>query len=176
MGGIVRGRKPEPTELHIIKGTYRPGRHNHSSEPKPSTSDDLTRPPTWLNADAKKEWRLEAPEAVKTGILTVADRSAFADLCILQARVKKAYRDMNKFSESIRKKAEAKGGVWEFDMLMPPTQTGYFAQNPFIGIYNKALAELNKMRAEFGMTPSSRTRIKIDKVADDNPFAALANQ
>lgn len=170
----MRGRKPEPTSLHIIKGTYRPGRHDQSSEPQPATTDDLLKPPSWLNADAKREWKLESPEAVRSGILTVSDRSAFADLCILQARVKRSYKDMNRFSESIRKKAEAKGGTWDFDLLMPPTQTGYFSQNPFISIYNRALSELNKMRAEFGMTPSSRTRIKIDKPAEDNPFAALS--
>jgi P27 family predicted phage terminase small subunit len=172
----MRGRKPEPTNLHILKGTYRAERHSQSAEALSSSDDSLLKPPSWLKADAKKEWRNESKEAIKAGILTHSDRSAFADLCILQARVKRAYEDMHKFSESIRKKAEAKGGVWEFDMLMPPTQTGYFSQNPFIPIYNKALTELNKMRAEFGMTPSSRTRIKVDKASDDNPFAALGNQ
>jgi P27 family predicted phage terminase small subunit len=129
-----------------------------------------------LKADAKKEWRNEAKMAIKAGILTHSDRSAFADLCILQARVKRAYEDMHKFSETVKKKAEASGGTWEFDTILPPSKKGYFLQNPFIPIYNKALKDLNQMRAEFGMTPSSRTRIKVEKSADDNPFAALANQ
>ncbi len=114
--------------------------------------------------------------AIKAGILTLSDRSAFADLCILQARVKRAYEDMHKFSETVKKKAEASGGTWEFDTILPPSKKGYFLQNPFIPIYNKALKDLNQMRSEFGMTPSSRTRIKVEKSTDDNPFAALANQ
>lgn len=171
----MRGRKPQPTSLHILKGTYRPRRHDQSAEALSSSDESLLKPPSWLRADAKKEWKNEAKEALKAGILTNSDRSAFADLCILQARVKQAYQDMHKFAESIRKKAEAKGGVWEFDTIMPPTQTGFFAQNPHIPIYNKALKDLNMMRAEFGMTPSSRTRIKVDKASDDNPFAALSS-
>ena len=53
------------------------------------------------------------------------------------------------------------------------SSSGYFAHNPHIAIYNKALKDLNQMRSEFGLTPSSRTRIKVDKASDDNPFAAL---
>ncbi|NTV25916.1 MAG: phage terminase small subunit P27 family [Chlorobiaceae bacterium] len=170
----MRGRKPQPTNLHIIKGTYRADRHSQTAEALSSSDDSLLTPPSWLKADAKKEWKLEAKMAIKAGILTHSDRSAFADLCILQARVKQAYKDMHTFAESIKKKAAARGGTWEYDTILPPNQSGYFAQNPFIPIYNKALKDLNQLRAEFGMTPSSRTRIKIDKPAEDNPFAALS--
>ncbi|NTW56493.1 MAG: phage terminase small subunit P27 family [Chlorobiaceae bacterium] len=168
-------RKQLPTKLHILKGTYRSSRHGNKIEPEPSVTVDLLIPPKWLDKDAKKEWKNEAKMAVKLGILTEADVMMFADICILQARLKHAYGMIPKFDQHVIDQASKNGKDWPFPMIRPGAK-GALAHNPYIAIYNRCLVELNKMRSEFGLTPSSRSRIKIEKPADDNPFAALANQ
>lgn len=42
------------------------------------------------------------------------------------------------------------------------TAAGNIIQNPYLAIANRALDQLNKLGAEFGMTPSSRSRVKVE--------------
>jgi len=42
------------------------------------------------------------------------------------------------------------------------TAAGNIIQNPYLSIANRALDQLNKLGAEFGMTPSSRSRVKVE--------------
>jgi P27 family predicted phage terminase small subunit len=168
-------RKQLPTKLHILKGTYRSSRHGNIDEPEPNVTTSLLTPPKWLDKDAKREWRNEAPMAVRLGILTEADVMMFSDICILQARLKHAYGMIPKFDEHVVDQAKKSGKEWPFPMIRPGAK-GALAHNPYISIYNRCLLELNKMRAEFGLTPSSRSKIRIPKQENDNPFAALANQ
>jgi P27 family predicted phage terminase small subunit len=39
------------------------------------------------------------------------------------------------------------------------TTKGNLIQNPLVGIANKAMADMVRYAAEFGMTPSARTRL-----------------
>ena len=43
--------------------------------------------------------------------------------------------------------------------LIIRTQGGNAIQNPLVGTANKAMADMMRYAAEFGMTPSARTRI-----------------
>ena len=45
------------------------------------------------------------------------------------------------------------------------TSKGNFIQNPLIGIANRALDLMHKYLTEFGLTPSSRTRIVAEPPA-----------
>ena len=42
----------------------------------------------------------------------------------------------------------------------------YLQQFPQVGIANNLAAQLNRLEAEFGLTPSSRSRIRVEKVSD----------
>jgi P27 family predicted phage terminase small subunit len=44
--------------------------------------------------------------------------------------------------------------------LMIRTTNGNAVQNPLIGVANKAMADMVRYAAEFGMTPSARSRIQ----------------
>jgi P27 family predicted phage terminase small subunit len=59
--------------------------------------------------------------------------------------------------------------------LMIKTTGGNAIQNPLVGIANKAQEVMLRVAAEFGMTPSARTRVRAETGRDDeNPFARLA--
>jgi P27 family predicted phage terminase small subunit len=56
--------------------------------------------------------------------------------------------------------------------LMINTTNGNAVQNPLVGTANKAMADMVRFAAEFGMTPSARTRIKADERGEENSAAA----
>jgi P27 family predicted phage terminase small subunit len=59
--------------------------------------------------------------------------------------------------------------------LMVRSAKGNAVPNPLVWVANAAMRDMVKYAAEFGMTPSSRSRIKVnDAVAQtENPFIML---
>jgi P27 family predicted phage terminase small subunit len=44
--------------------------------------------------------------------------------------------------------------------MLVKSPSGYAIQNPWLSIANKAFDQMMKLMTEFGMTPSSRSRVK----------------
>lgn len=53
------------------------------------------------------------------------------------------------------------------------TAAGNIIQNPYLSIANRALEQLNKLGAEFGMTPSSRSRVTTDILNPDQELERM---
>jgi phage terminase small subunit len=49
-------------------------------------------------------------------------------------------------------------------------------QSPYVAVLNKQVDIMTRIAAEFGMTPSSRTRIRIAERPDDDPFETFLGQ
>ena len=62
----------KPDNLHILEGTFRKDRHN-APENQVDIDGDLPKCPTWLDADAKKEWKRIVKALKPLRILTAAD-------------------------------------------------------------------------------------------------------
>ncbi len=145
------GRRPIPTQLKIIKGTDQPCRMQ-KDEPKPATNN--IKMPPGLSKDAKKHWRIISKRLIAAKILTEIDTDALAMYCESWA----VWWDATK-------KVNEHGSVVE-------GQNGYAVQSPYFLIANKAHNQMRQMATEFGMTPSSRTRVAATSSPDDdNPFA-----
>ena len=70
-----RGRKPKPTVLKALEGN--PGKRAlNMNEPNPPKK--APRCPSWLEQEAKKEWRRMGKLLEVTGVLTEMDMTAFA--------------------------------------------------------------------------------------------------
>jgi P27 family predicted phage terminase small subunit len=143
---IMRGRKPHPTHLKLVKGNPR---HRPLTDSEPAPRKTLPEPPAELSGDARKEWDRVAPELYRMGLLTALDRSALAAYCQVYGRWVQAERGI------------AEGG------LLSTTIKGNLIQNALVGIANKAMADMVRYAAEFGMTPSARTRLRTS--ADVRP-------
>ena len=83
----TRGRKPKPTALKILEGN--PGKRP-INENEPIPPKGTVKCPTWLEPEAKKEWKRLAPSLEAMGVLTQADLTAFAGYCQAYARWKEA--------------------------------------------------------------------------------------
>ena len=71
----MRGRKPAPTYLKILKGN--PG-HRPLPRGEPMPASAPTCPPDFLNAYAREEWARIGSELFRLGLLTKIDTSLFA--------------------------------------------------------------------------------------------------
>jgi P27 family predicted phage terminase small subunit len=157
----MRGRKPIPTKLHELRGN--PSRLNldaRANEPQPPA--DMPSPPEYLDAEARAEWGRVAPGLHACGVLTAVDRAALAAYCQAWSRVVKLEGIVQKTGEVMP----------EID---PETKrpTGRFFPSPYMAALNKTLRTMHQFASEFGMTPSSRTRLQVTPPVADDPLEAL---
>ncbi|GIW48995.1 MAG: terminase [Caloramator sp.] len=150
----TRGRKPKPTALKVIEGN--PGKRPlNKAEPKPENK--APKCPSWLEKEAKKEWRRMSKVLETLGILTEVDAAAFAGYCQAYARWKEAEEFLSKH-----------GTIFK-------TPSGYIQQVPQVSIAQTYLKIMKDFCSEFGLTPSSRSRIVAnDKLTEnDDPMEML---
>ena len=143
----MAGRKPKPTAMKELEGN--PGKRKlNAQEPKP----DATPPkcPAWLSVEAKREWKRICPFLEKAGLLTQVDRAALAGYCQSYANWQNA-----------EKHIAEEGSTFE-------TPNGYQQQTPWVSIAQTNLKNMLKFCTEFGLTPSSRSRIAAAKADEDS--------
>ncbi len=137
----TRGRKPKPTALKLLEGN--PGKRPlNVKEPKPEKK--APRCPSWLELEAKKEWKRMSKTLETMGVLTQVDGAAFAGYCQAYARWKEAEEFLTKH-----------GTIFK-------TPSGYIQQVPQVSIAQTYLKVMKDFCSEFGLTPAARTRIQID--------------
>lgn len=137
---MTAGRRPKPTHLKLLAG--KPGhRALPENEPQPEVLEAVPEPPAHLSGLARAQWDLTLPLLRKNKILTEIDLNAFAAYCQAYGRWQEAEDYVGK-----------QGMV----VLAP---SGFPVQNPYLAVANKALEQMHKLQVEFGMTPSSRTRV-----------------
>jgi P27 family predicted phage terminase small subunit len=152
----MRGRKPAPTHLKLVRGN--PGKRRlNKAEPAPERV--MPSPPPELSADARLEWDRVAGELHRIGVLSGIDRAALAAYCQAYGRWVVAERAIAKMAE---RDPLTEG-------LMIKTTNGNAVQNPLVGTANKAMADVVHYAAEFGMTPSARSRITGQSGESDEP-------
>lgn len=136
---MSRGRKPKPTELKRLAGN--PGKRPLGNEPQPPRPEGTPYAPRHLNDAAKKEWRRLVGILLEMGLYTVVDRAALAMYCQAWGRWVVAEKKVAEGEEMLK------------------SEKGIFYQNPWRHEANRAYEQMRKMLAEFGLTPSSRTRL-----------------
>lgn len=157
------GPKPHPTTLRLVKGNPS-GRPIRQDEVKPALV--IPDAPEHLSERALAEWTRMSKILHRLGIFTEVDAAALACYAQLYGRWAEAETALNKCREA--PDAIAFG-------LLVVTSNGTLVQNPLVGAANKAAADLMRYCVEFGMTPSSRTRIHAKPLEDDqrdDPIAA----
>lgn len=145
----LKGRKPVPTQLKIIRGTDQPCRVK-KSEPKPKANN--LRRPFKLSKVASLQWRKVSRQLREAKLLTDIDTHALAMYC-------EAYATWRGALEKIREEGAAVLSL-----------NGSMVQSPYCHVANKSFDQMSRMLVEFGMTPSSRTRISAVEGPDDDEF------
>ena len=134
----VRGAKPKPTKLKMLQGTIRKGRQNQN-EPKPERQ--ILKCPVHLSREAKREWRRISGDLHVLGLLARIDRAALAAYCQAWGRWIEAEEALRMYGTMVK------------------SPSGFPMQSPYLAVANKSLEQMRNWLTEFGMTPSSRTRV-----------------
>ncbi len=132
------GRRPKPTAIKRLEGN--PGRRRlNRREPKPDPT--MPEPPALLEGEARAEWDRMAPLLHKLTLLTKVDGAALALHCLAWERLVIAQAKLREHGQ----------------VVFSPN--GCPIQSPYLAIVNKASEQVMRALVEFGMTPSSRSRI-----------------
>jgi P27 family predicted phage terminase small subunit len=124
--------------------------------PKPTpteTPDAITeppKPPTILKGRAKAEWVRIVPELIARKTFTTLDQSVLLAYCLTLARWLEAERIV-----------AAQGA-------MVKTKSGAVIQHPALAVANAAQKLHLKAAAELGLTPSARSRLKMQEAEADD--------
>ncbi len=111
-------------------------------EAVPEVLDDVPACPDWMGEYGRKEWERVAPVLVLNKLLTEADLLSFAAYCANVDLMVESTIDIKNNGTTI---LGARGAV----------------RNPALASFAQATTALRALAAEFGMTPSSRSRIKL---------------
>jgi P27 family predicted phage terminase small subunit len=140
----MRGRKPSPTKLKIVRGN--PGKRRvNTSEPEHPPMPDETCPADLVDPAARAEWDRVATQLIRVGQVSMVDRVTLIGYCLKYAQWKAL---------------EAEARLHPFIVKAP---SGYPIPNPALGMANKVFALMLKAAAELGITPASRSRVTSDR-------------
>lgn len=140
--GNKGGRPPKPTNMKLLHGDAEknPQRINRN---EPIAPEAEIAPPGDLSDDARAVWDRLSPSLIAAGVLTYWDTDTFAIVC--NAVVD--YWRARKYVDNSPPLVQGSTGL---------------IKNPAIGAMKDAEATLSAYGSRFGMTPSDRTKIKVD--------------
>jgi P27 family predicted phage terminase small subunit len=107
--------------------------------------------PTWLSAEARREWRRVSSELIRLKVMSRTDGTALALYC-------QTFGDYLGYCATL-----AEEGAFI------RTPGGCPVQHPALGAKHTALKIMNQYLQQFGLTPASRTRISAAQEIDDTP-------
>ena len=148
----MRGRKPLPSNVVRLRGN--PGKRSlNDAEPRPDPRVPAC--PACLGDEARKEWRRLAKELAGLGLLSGLDRGLLAAYCQAHALWVEAVSSIQRYGTMVK------------------SPNGYPMQSPYVAVANKQVEIMVRIASEFGMTPSSRTRIRVGEPTPEDPFEAF---
>jgi P27 family predicted phage terminase small subunit len=134
------GPPPTPTSLKLLRGN--PGKRKlNANEPDPAPA--IPACPSHLNKVGKAEWRRVTKELLALGLISKLDRAALGGYCDAYSRW-----------------AEAATQIQQYGLIFK-SPSGYPMPSPYLAIVHTALDQMRAFLTEFGMTPSSRSRVKV---------------
>ncbi len=135
----MRGRKPTPTVLKLVAGQTRKDRLN-DDEPQPGEGI-----PTCPSTDdeVRAVWDYTIDQLSRMRVVTMADRDLLATYC-----------------EAVVQHRRATEVISQRGIIVEGSHGGWVS-NPAVKVQREAATQIRAFGTEFGLTPSSRTRIKV---------------
>ena len=138
----ARGPPPKPSALRLLRN---PDAKRKLNDREPQPKKKAPKIPPWLGEPEKREWRRLSKELLALGVLTVIDGDALGRYCVMLVEWVELGKD-----------------VWAKGRTQV-SENGYEQERPQYSAWKKLAIDLNKMGAEFGLSPSSRTRVRVEQ-------------
>jgi P27 family predicted phage terminase small subunit len=140
----MRGPKPDPTVLKLIKGN--PGRRPlNLDEAKPPVV--IPEPPELLKGEALEEWQRITLLLADVGLIARLDRTVIAGYCKAWERWVECER------------------MLETTGIIVRSPNGHPIYSPYLPAANKALDQLRQLADQIGLSGSARSRIRAGEPA-----------
>lgn len=149
---MTRGRKPTPTKIKILRGN--PGKRKLTVD-EPAPPEGLPKAPAYLSDSARAEYLRLGRELLAAGVMTVLDENALASYCVMRTRWLEAEAHLAK-----------DGQVYE-------DKFGQQHKSPWVAIAMNCNTQMNRIGSEFGLLPSSRSRLHVPPKAAEDPLEKL---
>jgi len=139
-----KGRKPIPTALKVLKGSFirHPELRNDEEPVVAVAAPDV---PATLGQYGREEWGRITSEMAELGVLTRIERSAIEKYCL-------AYQKEREAEDVVAK-----------DGRFYHTAKGDIREHPASKAAREYANQCFRALIEFGMTPSSRSKIRVPK-------------
>ena len=135
---MTRGPKPTPRNLRLVRGTDRADRMNPD---EPVVAVSIPDAPDYLEPDEQTIFLDTAGKLARMRVMTEYDVDALAIYSVNFVRWKEATARLHDMG------------------LMVRSPNNFPMQNPYLSVANSAQKECLRILTEFGLTPSSRTRV-----------------
>lgn len=163
-GRLVRGRKPAPAALRLMKGRA----EGRDSGGRQVVSLPFRRvPPTkpvGMTRMASAHWDFLVGELERNNILTPLHSGPLQMMCETYSRWKQAEAIVTKEGVTVRHFVKE---------LLDGTQIYSVRKHPVVTVAEAARRDYMRMAVEFGLTPSAEGRVKAGEAPagdEDNPF------
>lgn len=173
----MRGRKPKPTALKLLTGN--PGHRKIDFAHEPQVAAAIPSCPKWLVGEGRREWFRLAPLLHRAKLLTELDRGTLVQACSAWARYCAAEQRLAVLE------AQHADLLAQLETLKPDTSDyaeterkankvwGYICTET--GKRKNSVAEHQKLTATLGMSPQSRSGIKVTDGQGELPLGQPEN-
>lgn len=160
----MAGRRPLPTAMKGLAGN--PGhRPLNDSEPKPKI--EAPEMPKGMPKAARREWNTIVPILLRLGVLSNIDGKALAAYCDAYAHWELARKAIEKYGLVVEEPVFDKDGFARVDVVK-------LKANPAVAEYATFGKLMKSYLIEFGLTPASRAKLKLEKPKEESdPVADL---
>jgi P27 family predicted phage terminase small subunit len=148
-----RGPRPGPTTLKLLRGN--PGRRPLNPQ-EPQFPKKIPKAPAHLDPVARKEWRRVVKPLAAAGLLTDVDRAALSGYCVAWARW-----------------IDAESKLKEFGSVLRSPSKGFPVLSPYLIIANAAMNQMRRFLSDFGMSPATRSQLRVDQPAPPSKLEAF---
>lgn len=132
-----RGPPPKPSAVKKAQGTFH---KNRSARNEVAPPPGVPPRPAWLDAEGRAEWQRVVPQLQALGILSEIDGAMLADYCAAHSLSVRATKKYQREGPSVK-------------------VNGQVQRHPMIKVAQEARAQARLLAGEFGLSPSSRSRI-----------------
>lgn len=160
-GTANSGRNAKSTALHVLKGTFRKGRHSGYVSPEPPSG--TPKPPKKLSGEERAEWERMVDRLEQNKTLSVVDDAAlyqYVQLFAETEQVKTDHADVRKLSADLKKSTDTLEGRDLVDAIKEIVTLQFLIGKQTLQLRQGHMA-IRQYLVEFGMTPSARTRVKL---------------
>jgi P27 family predicted phage terminase small subunit len=152
----MKGRKPKPTHLKLVTGNAGK-RALNKAEPTPPRQRPSA--PAHMSDRARETWGYVSALLDRMGVLTEADAIGLEMLCEAYADYLEARAELKTLGSNYYETVNQTGGVMH-------------RAHPAVAVMQDADRRIKAWLAEFGATPSARSRVKTDGEQEADPAAA----